>query len=308
MIVPELKQLQQALDRQADQVQHEFSALSEDLHQVNRRLVEARGVDEAPIVAEQAALAERQQALAAEVNVWRDRARLVQRQPGEEALRAYLDELEAGEVDDEVREALAAVRYSLDHPAEAEARRQQQQGRPATATGRLLDRARGEYDLRGSDPAPRQRAAVEFANRPGAAQNDDLLAELEAAADDPDPHVSEVVTLTLIQVHRFRALRLGDLEAAHTSVRRLAKVKHRAVVPALLEILETHRTGYVAGAGAGQMVEGDNLRSRLVALAALVEWRSPLVQAAVRKRLHDRDARMAEAATRALEVFPGEWK
>lgn len=306
MIVPELNQLQQALNRRADQLQHEFSALSEELHAVGRRLIEARGVDEAPILAEQAALGEHQQALAAEINVWRDRARAVLRQPGEAALRAYLDELAAAASDsDEIGEALAAVRFSLDHPEEANQRRQDQ-GRPTTPAGRLLDRARSEYDLRGSDPAPRQRAAVQFANRPGIGQDDAALAELEAAADDADPHVNEVVVLTLIQLHRFRALRLGDLDAAHASVRRLAKLRHRGVVPALIEVLETARTGYVAGEGG--MVDGDNLRSRLVALAALMEWRSPHVQTVIRKRQHDRDPRMMEAANRALDVFPGEWK
>jgi hypothetical protein len=307
MIIPELTQLQQVLGRKADQVQHEFNALGEELHAVGRRLIEARGVDEGPILAEQAALGERQQALAEEVNVWRERARQVVRQPGEAGLRAFLDGLLADSADAQVREAVEAVRYSLDHPEEAEARRQAQaHGRPATPAGRLLERARTEYDLRGTDPAPRQRAAVEFVNRPGMVQSDEALAELEAAADDADAHVREVVALALSQLYRARALRLGDLEAAHAAVRRLAKLRHPAAVPALIEVLETPRTGYVAGEGG--MVEGDNLRSRLVALAALAERRSLHVQAAVRKRQHDRDPRMAEAAARALEVFPGEWK
>jgi hypothetical protein len=304
MILPELRQLQQALDRKADAVQHAFSDTSTALHQVARRLIEARGVDEAPILAEQAALGEQQQALAAEVNVWRDRARLVLRQPDEEALRGYLAELLAAG-DPAVGAAVAAVVYALDHPEEAEARAQAL-GTPTTPAGRLLARARAEFDLRGSDPVPRQRAAVEFANRPGQAQDDAALTELEAALYDADPLVSEVAALTVIQVHRFRALRLGDLDAAHASVRRLAKLKHRAVVPALLEILESPRTGYTAGQAGVEA--GDNLRSRLVALGALVEWRSPLVQLAIRKRQHDRDPVMMEAANRALEVFPGEWK
>ena len=306
MIIPELTPVQQALNRIADQLQHEFAALSEELHAVGRRLVEARGVDEAPILAEQAALAEQQQQLAGEINVWRDRARAIMRQADEAALRAYLDTLLEDAADnDELAEALALARYGLDHPEEASQRRQAQ-GRPTTPAARLLERARTEFDLRGSDPAPRQRAAVQFANRPGLAQDDAALAELEAALEDPDPHVQEVVALTLIQLHRFRALRLGDLDAAHASVRRLAKLKHRGVAPALLEVLETPRTGYVTGTGG--LGEGDNLRSRLVALAALMEWRSPLVQTAIRKRQLDRDPRMVEAANRALEVFPGEWK
>jgi ribosome-associated protein len=68
------------------------------------------------------------------------------------------------------------------------------------------------------------------------AQDDAALAEIEAALDDPDPHVGEVAALTLIQIHRFRALRLSDLDASHASVRRLAKVKQRAVVEALEDI------------------------------------------------------------------------
>ncbi len=306
MVLPELGQLQQALSRKADGVQHEFVALSEELHAINRRLVEARGVNEEPILAEQIALAERQQVLAAEVNVWRDQARAVMRQPDEAALRAYLATLlEGASAEDDLREAVALVIDALDHPEEAAARRQPRGG-PATPAGRLLERARGEFDLRGSDPAPRLRAAVEFANRPGQAQNDETLAELEAALNDPDTVVAEVAALTVIQLHRFRALRLGDLDAAHVSVRRLARLKHRGVVPALLEILETPRTGYAAGQAG--MEGADNLRSRLVALAALVEWRSPHVQTAVRRRQQDRDPVMSEAASRALDVFPGEWK
>ena len=304
MILPELGQLQQALSQKADAVQHEFVTVSDALHALGRRLTEARGADEDPLLAEQAALTERQQALAGAVNTWRDRARAVLRQPGEEALRAYLAELQAAGDDPAVHEAVAAVQHALDHPEEAGTRAEQRRG-PTTPAGRLLERARTDYDLRVSDPAVRQREALQFANRPGLAQDDEALAELEAALDDQDPRVSEVAALTVVQIHRFRAQRLGDLDAAHASVRRLAKLKHPAVVPALIEVLETPRTGFVAGTDG--LAEGDNLRSRLVALAGLVEWRSPHVQAAVRKRLHDRDPRMAEAASRALEVFPGEW-
>ena len=304
MIDPELRQLQQTLNQKADAVQHAFGALSERLAALARKLMEARGVDEAPILAEQAALCDQQQALAGEVNVWRDRARAVLRQPSEEALRSFLAELLAGH-DPGVGAAVSIVLHALDHPEEAQARAQPQ-GRPTTPAGRLLERARTEFDLRGADPAPRQREAVEFANRPGLAQNDEALAELEAALEDADPLVSEVAVLTFIQIHRFRALRMGDLDAAHASVRRLARVKQRAVVPVLIEILQTPRTGFAAGQGG--MAEANNHHSRLVALAGLVEWRSPQVQAAVRARQHDRDPLMVAAAHRALEVFPGEWQ
>jgi hypothetical protein len=55
-------------------------------------------------------------------------------------------------------------------------------------------------------------------------------------------------------------------------------------------------------------VEGNNRRSRLVALASLVEWRTPAAQSAIRARLRDRDALLVEAAQRALALFPGEWQ
>jgi hypothetical protein len=148
---------------------------------------------------------------------------------------------------------------------------------------------------------------VEFANRPGVSQNDAALAEVEAAMEDPDPVVREVSSLTAIQMHRFRAMRLGDLEAAHVSVEWLARQKHRAVLPVLIEIVSTPRTGYLPGQSE-LAAEADNLGSRLAALVALVEWRTPQAQAAVRARVHDRDPQMGEAATRALEAFPGEWR
>jgi hypothetical protein len=172
----------------------------------------------------------------------------------------------------------------------------------------LIERARTEYDLRGKDPAPRHKAAVEFANRPGMAQNDEALAELEAALDAyaQDALVKEVVTLTLIQLHRFRATRLGDLDAAYASVQRLTRLNHPAVIPVLIEIVETPRTGFAQGEGG--MVEGNNTRSREAALRSLVEWHTPEAQAAVRARQRDRDPQIAQEAARALEQYPGEWK
>ena len=303
MIEPELRQLQQTLNQKADAIQHDFTALSEQLTALARRLLEARGVEQDPLLAEQAALRQQQQALAEDVNLWRDRARAALRQPGEDALRGFLTELLIGH-DRPVSIAAGLVLHALDHPEEAGARAEAQRG-PITPAGRLLERARTDFDLRGADPAPRHREAVGFANRPGLAQDDAAVAELEAALEETDPLVGEVAALTLIQLHRFRALRLSDLDAAHASVRRLARFKQRAVVPALIEILQTPRSGFAADKTG--MAEANNLRSRLVALAALVEWRSPLVQAAVRSRQHDRDPLMVEAANRALDVFPGEW-
>jgi hypothetical protein len=305
VIDPLLRQLQQALNRKADAVQRDFSALGAELYALGRQLVDTRSGDTEALLAEQAALREKQLALADEINVWRDRSRAVLRQPDEAALQAYLAELQtAGDAD--VSAAAEAMRQALAHPEEAQAALERQAAaRPANPAGRLLERARTEFGLRDADSTARQREAVEFANRPGQAQNDEALAELEAALADPDAAVSDVSALTLIQAHRFRALRLSELDAAHASVRRLARLKHRAVIPVLIEILETPRTGFVPGEAG--MLEGNNRRSRLVALATLVEWRTPAAQIAIRARQHDRDPQMAEAADRALALFPGNW-
>ncbi len=309
MVDPRLNHLYQALTHKADTVQHEFGAVGDALQALGRKLVNTPSGETGPLREEQASLRERQLALAAEINVWRDRARAVLRQRDEAALQAFMDELAAAG-DAEVAGAVAATRvadaFILAHPEQAEAARdQQRQGPPANPSARLLQRARAEPGLRSDDPSARQREAVEYANRTGLAQNDEVLAELEAGLADPDPFVSDVAALTLIQVHRFRALRLGDLEAAHVSVRWLARIKHRAAIPVLIEILESSRSGYVPGEGG--LVEGNNRRSRLVALASLVDWRTPAAQSAIRARLRDRDPQMVAAAERALVLFPGDW-
>lgn len=305
MIGSELRELQQTLNRKADAVQQTFVAVSEELYQVGRRLIEARGEGEGPILAEQEALRAKQERLAAEVNAWRDQARLAVRLTDEAALRSFLGDLmvvnDAG-----VRAAAEMVLYLLDHPEEAASGKRRARPQTASVASRLIQRARTEFDLRDVEPDARRRAAVEFANRPGVSQNDAALAEVQAGMEDGDPVVREVAALTAIQMHRFRAMRLGDLEAAHVSVEWLARQKHRAVVPVLIEIVSTPRTGYLPGQG--EQAEADNLGSRLRALVALVEWRTPQAQAAVRARQHDRDPQMMEAATRALEAFPGEWR
>jgi hypothetical protein len=173
------------------------------------------------------------------------------------------------------------------------------------AAGRLIERARTEYDLRGADPAPRRRAAFEFANRSGMAQNDEALAELEAALNDQDPLVAEIVVLTLVQIYRFRAMHLADLDAVYAAVERLTRLKQHAVIPVLIEVLAAPRTGFLKEQGA--MVSGDNQRARAAALACLAEWRTAEAQAAIRARQLDRDPQISEAAIRVLELYPGEW-
>ena len=298
MIGQGLRQLQETLNRKADAVQREFIAVGEKLQELSRKIAEPHGADREPLIAEQEALRERQRSLADEINLWRDRARRVLRQQGDAMLRAYLDELLATD-DETVHSAVEHALYLFNASEEELAQLAQSQlaAKPTTPVGRLIERARTDYDLRGKDPAPRKKTASEFANRPGMAQNDEALVELEAALEEKDPLVNEVVTLTCIQMHRFRAMRLADLDAGYASVMRLTSLNHTAVIPVLIEIAETPRSGYTQGK------EGNNLSSREAALARLVEWHTAEAQAAVRARQQDRDSKIARAAARALETW-----
>jgi hypothetical protein len=307
MIGQELRQLQQALDQKADAVQHNFLVASDDLNSVTHLLTKAEGEQHDALLVEQAALRHKQEALADEINLWRDRARAVMRQPSDAALLSLLKEIAAAN-DESVRPAVERVRHLLKLTTDEldQLRQSQVRAGPATFAGRLIERARTELDLRGVPPAARQQAAFEFANRPGLAQNDQALAELEAALTDDDPMVQEVAALTLIQIHRFRALNLGDLEAALASVQRLARLRNPAVVPVFIEILQTPRTGYVTGPAGLQ--SGNNRRVRELALSCLADWHTPQAQSAVRAAQNDRDPEIAQDATHLLEWFPGEWR
>ncbi len=306
MIAFGLREVQKALNHKADQVQRQFIEASAALDDIGRRLLDSQEEAKEQLREEQKAARARQQELAELVNHWRDRARAVLSQPGEARLRAYLNELLELQDDiltpsvkhalflmDATEEELAALMES-DKPAA-----------PQTPAGRLITRARTEFDLRGSELGVRQRAAVEFANRPGLALQDDIVAEVEAALDDGDPIVREVALLTTIQLHRFRCMRTADLDEAHESVNRLAALNHPAVIPVLIEVVENPRTGYIQGAEGTE--ETDNGRSRLVALLRLVEWHTAQAQQTVRGRLFDRDEHIVKAAQRALELFPGDW-
>ena len=302
-----LRQLQETLNRKADAVQHEFVSLSERLDKLSKLLLETRGEEHDKLKSEQKGLRARQVAVADEVNLWRQRARGVIQQRGGMTLRAYLEELLLIE-DEEVREAVQYALHLMDAPPEELERlleAQQQPQESKTPASRLLERARKEYDLRGTDLGPRLRAAVEFANRPGMALDLDTVAEMEAAMDDGDPLVREVAILTTIQLYRFRAMRTADLDVAHHAVQILARLPHAAVIPVLIEIVENPRSGYAVSSG--ETVEGDNNRSRMVALLRLVEWHTTEAQTAVRARKFDRDSSIVRAAERALELFPGEW-
>ncbi len=301
-----LRQVQDALNRKADDIQRDFVATSERLEEIGRLILEANEDDRRSLRAEQSSLRERQQALADEINQWRERGRRVLTQPGQKALRVYLNDLLALE-DPRITPAAKHALYLLDAPEDELARLAESPERTSAVTpaGRLLTRARTEYDLRSTDPAIRLRTAVEFANRAGMAQDDDAIAEIETALTDADPLVRETAALTAIQLHRFRAVRVADLEVAHRSTQRLAQINNPAAIPVLIEILEKPRSGFTTGADGPE--EQDNSRSRMVALLRLVEWHTGDAQKALRARQFDRDANIVRAAARALDLFPGEW-
>jgi hypothetical protein len=300
-----LRPLQEALNRKADEVQRAFIELSDRVDELSKRILEARGDERRALRDEQNSLREDQNRVAEEINLWRDRARKVLQQPGRESLRAYLHEL--GELDDPiVQPAVEQALRVMDMPPEELVDLAQDQ-RPIekTPAARLIERARTEFDLRSGDPALRKREAVTFANRPGMAQDEDALAEMETAMDDPDPLVRELATLTTIQIHRFRALRFADLERAHQSVKILARLKHLAVIPVLVEILATPRSGFLESQEGA--LESNNNRSRMVALLRLVEWHTSEAQVAIQAVRFDRDPHLVRAAERALELFPDAW-
>jgi hypothetical protein len=301
-----LRQVQTALNRKADDLQREFVQISERLEDIGRKLLEDRGEARQELRAEQAELREQQQVLAGEINIWRERGRHVLMQAGQNALRKLLEELLAMQ-DPVLTPAVQHALYLLDAPDEELARLAESPERDIAETPalRLIKRARSEIDLRGTDPTARRRAAVEFANRPGISQDDRALSDIETARQDPDPQVREIADLTAIQILRFRAMRVADLEIAHAAVKQLATFENRAVLPVLIEVLEKPRTGFAQGEHGAE--EQENAKTRLVALLRLVEWHTPDAQLALQARRFDRDEHIVKAALRALELFPGEW-
>lgn len=304
-----LRQLQEVLNRKADEVQRQFLELSEELSQVNAELMELAGDARKANLEQQRELRSRQHEIAEEINWWRERARWVKQSGSGRSLEQTLAELEARQ-EPAINAALEQVRFILESPEEAAAQLtyQAEPERAETPAGRLLERARTDFDLRASDPAGRIRAAGEFANRPGVAQDDSVLEEIAQAADDPDPLVRELVGFTLIQLHRFRAMRFADLDLAHQSVQELARMQDRAVVPVLAEILQSHRTGFSEVGESGEAVEKANTRSRMVALLRLVEWHTPEAKSALLNVQFDKIHEISRAAKHALEIFPGPWQ
>jgi len=305
MIGQGLRQLQEALNHRADAVQHEFIAVGEKLQALNRRILDAPPAERGELLKEQEALRGSQQDLAGEINIWRDRARAVLHQRSDAEVAGLIAELDALH-DDMIKAAVEHVQYLINaSPEELERLAlSQQAARPTTPVGRLIERGRTEFDLRGKEINNRQKAAFEFANRPRMAQDESALGELETGLTQAkDPLVAELITLTIIQIHRFRAIRLADLDIVHQSVERLTQIKHPAVVATLIEIMDTPRSGYARGPK--DMVEGNNLRSRLAAMDCLAAWGTPDAHAAIQKRQFDRDSAVAEAAAQTLDKMAG---
>lgn len=303
-----LRQLQEALNRKADEIQRGFLQLTEEMEKLNAELLELDGEARKGHLEQKRQLRDQQHEVAEEINRWRERARSVTQTRGGPSLKALLEELKGLGIEP-VTEAAERVERILEAPDEAlgelsyEDRPEEEQ----TAVGRLLERGRTEYDLRVGDPSARQRAASEFANRPGIAQDDQNLVEIEAALEDVDPLVRELATMTFIQLHRFRAMRFADLDLAHQSVQRLARLQSPQVVPILAEILQSDRSGFTRPQEGDEPIESSNTRSRMVALLRLVEWHTPEARSAIRNVQFDKDGEISRASKHALEVFPEAW-
>lgn len=300
-----LRQVQQAVDRKADAVQQQFIDLSDELDELGRQMLEVSDEERKTIKEQQKDLRLKQLDIAEEVNLWRTRARKVLQQPGVSSLRSFLNELI--ELEEElITPSVERALMLLDLPPEERLQQEvEKEVKAQTPAGRLLERARTDFDLRSSDSGVRQREAVTFANQAGRAQDQAIIDEVAAAITDPDPLVKELAILTTIQLYRFRANRLADLEAAHQAAQYLAGINHPAVIPVLIEIVENPRVGYVQEGG--ENVQKDNSRSRMVAVLRLVEWHTAEAQKTLKALKFDRDSHIVKAAERALELFPGQW-
>jgi hypothetical protein len=306
VIILELRGVQQALELKVNSLQHEFTSIADRLAALRRKWIEEEEPERPKIVAEQETLKQTQLAFADKVNIWRDRLRAIESPQSEQAQQKLLQDLLTCGEEDVVRAVKEAQRLLAMDPEEKAALLNRTSSVLATSpVGRLLERARTSYDLRNDGPAAWQRAAVEFANRTSMAQDDSALEELEAAIGQTDPIVADVAIRTLVEILRFRALRVAELEISHRAVQRLTKIKNPLVIPILIEIVGKSRTGYVKTES--ELKEESNNASRLIALIALVEWRTKEAQDAIRSRTFDQDLQIENAALRALEAFPGDW-
>jgi hypothetical protein len=306
LVILELRELAIVLDRKAAAIQREFTSIADNLAILRRKWVEEEETERPSIVKEQEALKDKQMLLADQVNVWRDRIRAIENPSGEKAMLTALEEL-LGCGDVEVVEAVKRAKQimAMDPEEKAALFNKAAAATANTPVGRLVQRAQTSYDLRSGGARVRQETAVEFSNRSGMSQDESIIADLEAALEDPDPVVSDVAIRTLVQILRFRAVRAAELDTGQAAVQKLVKIQNPVVIPVLIEILKNPRQGYLLVDG--NLQEGSNGPARLLALIALVEFRTKEAQDVIRMRRFDKDPNIANAAERALEAFPGEW-
>ncbi len=306
MVILELKELAQILELKVNTVQREFTSVADRLSALRRKWVEVEEPERPAIIKEQETLKEKQIVLAEQVNVWRDRLRSVETPSGEQALAKALDELlTCGDAEVAAGVEKARRLMAMDPEEKAGLFARTVAAAANTPVGRLMERARSSYDLRNGGPVVRQEVAVEFANRSGMAQEESILTDLETASQNPDPVISDVAIRTLIQVLRFRTVRAAELDTVHQAVQMLAKIKNPLVIPVLIEIMRTPRQGYIYVNG--NLQEGANSASRMLALITLVDWRTREAQDAIRARSYDRDSAIVNAVEKALQAFPGDW-
>ncbi|MBN1265764.1 MAG: hypothetical protein JXA25_09745 [Anaerolineales bacterium] len=306
MLGPIVTQLQRILERKASKVQRAFLEMSQELETLSKNTINLTGEEHQATIARQNTIRDQQQGIAEEINRWREYGRLAIQQGTEERMRSYIQEIQE-KGDDELIKELEDLIFQLDHPEEILKRLEEANQRrdSGTPVGRLIERASTVYDMRSENNSARKEAAFEFANRQGVIQDEDILAELESYIDDEDPYIQETAQLTVIQIYRLKALQLADIRESHKAVKRLTEISNPAVVPALVEIMEKPRKGYLERDGA--VVEVDNVRSRQIALLRLVEWHTAEAQRAIYMRRFDQNKDIVSFVEKALEMFPEEW-
>jgi molecular chaperone GrpE (heat shock protein) len=128
-----LNEVQQALDGKANEIQREFVSVSGRLEEIGRLMLEVRGQEKQKLLVEHKELRKRQQELADEVNLWRDRAKSVRQQRSMESLKTFLSEL-LPEVEPHTRSILERTIYLIDAPDEERAQIMQDQASTLAST------------------------------------------------------------------------------------------------------------------------------------------------------------------------------
>lgn len=302
-----IRQLQEILERKAKSVQSSFTAISKQMSDLSSDMHRLSGEEHKQALAEQNELRARQQEVAQEVNHWREYARQIVLQGGEKRLQKFVEGI-LPHADAELEVELKDILFLLQNPEEMQLRFDQANSQLdlRTPVARLVERARTNYDIRQVDDRARREAAVEFAGRQGILQNQEVITELETVLEtETDEYVLETIQFTIIQIYRYRAVRLADMDVAHDAVKRMTRFSHPIVIPALIDVLENPRSGFSEKNGHSETVE--NIRSRTICLLRLVEWHTPEARQAIYLRRFDKDQGIANLAEKAISLFPGEW-